>query len=297
MKYCPRCHAAYPDDSLQFCLEDGDALILAFSGGAKRGADSDEAETIVRQSRIPFNPEQSLETRLGRLQPELKKTNSRTPVILLGLAVCALLGVAAVALIWLLLKISDPDFTVSTNARTNINYSTPLGTPKSTPAVNANANVRPPNRNTNYASNQKNNNNSKIISVGGEAYQACEYFLGSGLYNKWLQMGGKSGRFGCPTMNETEAPSSPRGTTGRYTQFKKGDGGYLIWHGSGKVSGTTFEVSGCMFKLYHNLGGTKSWLGFPVKDGYTTSTGARQDFESGYILWDSKTSVCQAYKN
>ena len=97
-------------------------------------------------------------------------------------------------------------------------------------------------------------------------------------------------------MNETEAFVSPQGTTGQMTQFAKGDGGYLIRHENGRFSGTTFEVSGCMFKLYASLGGTKSWLGFPVKDEYSTSPGARQDFEGGYILWDSKTYKCEVHE-
>jgi hypothetical protein len=130
-----------------------------------------------------------------------------------------------------------------------------------------------------------------------ETRKACDYFLSSELYDKWKQMGGKDGILGCPIINETEAGSSPQGTTGRMTQFSKGDGGYIIRHESGRFSGTAFEVSGCMFKIYASIGNTKSWLGFPIKDGYSTSTGARQDFESGYILWDSKTYNCQAYKN
>ena len=130
-----------------------------------------------------------------------------------------------------------------------------------------------------------------------ENLKACEYFIGRGLYDKWKQKGGENGVLGCPTINETEADRSPEGTTGRMTQFSKGDGGYIIRHDSGRFSGTAFEVSGCMFKLYADIGGTGSWLGFPIKDGYRTSTGARQDFERGYILWDSKTYNCHAYKN
>jgi uncharacterized protein with LGFP repeats len=133
--------------------------------------------------------------------------------------------------------------------------------------------------------------------VGGEALKACNYLLGSGLYDKWMQMGGEKGLLGCPVMSETEAPRSPKGTIGRMTQFSKGDGGYIIWHGSGRYSGTSFEVSGCMYKLYSSLGASRSWLGFPVKDGYSIPTGARQDFEGGYILWNSKTFKCQAYRN
>ena len=138
--------------------------------------------------------------------------------------------------------------------------------------------------------------NSDNVSLGGEKFKACNYLLGSELYNKWVEMGGEKGKLGCPIMNETDALPSPQGTIGRMTQFTKGDGGYLIWHENGRFSGTTFEVSGCMFKLYASLGGTKSWLGFPVEDGYSTAPGARQEFEGGFIIWDSKTYQCQAYK-
>ena len=143
----------------------------------------------------------------------------------------------------------------------------------------------------------ENGRNTANIANPTETFTACDYFLGSGLYDKWKQMGGESGKLGCPVISEAEAEPSPQGTTGRYTRFTKGDGGYIIWHGSGRFSGTSFEVSGCMFKLYYDIGGTRSWLGFPVKDGFTTPTGARQDFEGGYILWDSKTYVCQAYRD
>ena len=130
-----------------------------------------------------------------------------------------------------------------------------------------------------------------------ETLKACEIFLSAGLYDKWKRMGGENGNLGCPTTGETETEISPQGTTGRMTQFSKGDGGYIIRHDTGRFSGTSFEVSGCIFKIYASIGNTKSWLGFPVKDGYTTPTGARQDFEGGYILWDSKTYKCQAYEN
>ena len=119
-------------------------------------------------------------------------------------------------------------------------------------------------------------------------------------------MGGENGKLGCPINQQTEAPTSPRGATGRWIQFAKGDGGYLIeWtkpQADGinvkpvPLAGRVFEVTGCMFKLYASLGGTKSWLGFPAGDGFETSTGARQDFEGGYILWDRKTYECNAHK-
>ena len=137
---------------------------------------------------------------------------------------------------------------------------------------------------------------SSEYSVNRETLKACSYFLGASIYEKWKQMGGENSVLGCPMMNEMEAEPSPQGTKGRMTQFNKGDGGYIIWHETGQFSGTSFEVSGCMFKIYYSIGATKSWLGFPIKDEFTKSGGARQDFEGGYILWDSKTYNCEAHR-
>ncbi len=130
-----------------------------------------------------------------------------------------------------------------------------------------------------------------------ETMQACDRLLGPNLYAKWMEMGGEAGKLGCPVTDETDAERSPAGTTGRMAEFRKGDGGYLILHGSGRFSETAFEVSGCMFKIYASLGGTKSWLGFPTGDEYAASPGARQEFEGGYILWDQRTYNCRAYNN
>ena len=125
---------------------------------------------------------------------------------------------------------------------------------------------------------------------------ACGHSLGKALYDKWIQMGGETGKLGCPIADETDAPPSARLTKGRWAQFAGGDGGYLILHGSGPDEGKLFEVTGCMFKLYSSLGGTKSWLGFPLNDESMTSYGTKQWFEYGYILWSSKTYRCEAHE-
>lgn len=130
--------------------------------------------------------------------------------------------------------------------------------------------------------------------LGGESLRVGDYYIGSGLYNKWEQLGGESSVLGLPTTNELEAGRSPQGTTGRYAEFR---GGFVIWHSSGRLLDNTFSVDGCFFKLYKQVGGTGSFLGFPVVDAYAAGGGSRQDFEGGYMLWDSQTSVCQAYKN
>lgn len=305
MKYCPTCQIQYTDDTLQFCFEDGTVLLDFYSRGKWQTPSEplDETETVVRLNKMPPFWEQSQVTQVATLLPNAKKSNS--PIILIAFVMCMLL--ASTMGIWFFLsgrslKASGSSNTYSNNASrlTNISSNNTLRLPSPTPTLirtpsNTNLAARTPNRNTDSGAIQT-NSSPKRISVNGEALKACNHLLGSGLYGKWMQLGGEKGLLGCPVMSETEAPRSPKGTIGRMTQFSKGDGGYIIWHGSGRNSGTSFEVSGCMFKLYSSLGGTRSWLGFPVRDAYTTSTGARQDFEGGYILWDSKTFICRAYK-
>lgn len=128
-----------------------------------------------------------------------------------------------------------------------------------------------------------------------ETGNACGFFLGSGIFNKWKQMGGESGILGCPIMNETEAESSPQGTTGKFVEFSSRDGGYIIWHRNGFYASRAFEVHGCIFKLYKSLGGTNSWLGFPVKDESDIPGGRVSNFEGGYIIWDAQTSRCYPF--
>jgi hypothetical protein len=122
---------------------------------------------------------------------------------------------------------------------------------------------------------------------------SCAYCLGEGIRNKWLSTGGESGPLNCPVMNEADARRSPQGTTGRYAQFRGGDGGYIFWHGSGGRRGNAYVVRGCMFKLYASRGNSGSALGFPLGDEYAVSGGARQDFEGGSIVWDARTGGCQ----
>ncbi len=362
MKYCPSCQTTYSDDSLQFCLEDGTAL-LSDSGKISQmpTVAFGETETVVRQNQKLPGWEQSQVTRLAtHHQPEVKKSNAPLIVILATLTMCVLLGGAAG--VWLLVSGDSAKVKVPPNKNTGTyntfnTFNSPSPSPTATvkkdtgwepidfqaslngtnltyyrgttaeqcqadcdknPKCKAFTLIRAGAYNPNdppmcylaaevtgstaspccisaIKSESGDDSSNRVIATRNP--KACDYFLSSGVYDKWKQMGGKEGKLGCPTMDEIEAEKSPQGTTGRMTQFSKGDGGFIIRHESGRFSGTAFEVSGCMFKLYADIGATESWLGFPTKDGYVTSAGARQDFEGGYILWDSKTYNCQAYKN
>lgn len=124
---------------------------------------------------------------------------------------------------------------------------------------------------------------------------ACGLTLGSGIHAKWTATGGERGLLGCPVTDERDALPSPRGTTGRYAEFRGGDGGFIVWHGSGPLAGRSFEVHGCAFKVYRSLG-TASWLGFPVSDERDVPGGRRSDFEGGSIVWEAAGRTCRAYR-
>lgn len=170
---------------------------------------------------------------------------------------------------------------------------TPTGTPASTPSKTPGTTPTPSVGSVPRGSEMTPNGTG--TSNGSESLKACGYILGSAIYNKWIQMGGESGVLGCPETNERGAASSPKGTSGRYVQFTKDGGGLLVMHESGKYAGSAFAVRGCMYKTYNDLGGSTSWLGFPITDGYPAPSGQRQDFEGGYILADSKTEKCQSF--
>jgi len=125
---------------------------------------------------------------------------------------------------------------------------------------------------------------------------ACGHELGGGILAKWQSLGGKNGVLGCPVGDEKEAARSPDGTSGRAAEFDGGDGGIIIWHRDGRLAGRSFEVHGCIFRIYKSNGAGSSWLGYPVSDEYDIESGRRSDFERGFVRWDGATKKCRAYR-
>jgi hypothetical protein len=134
---------------------------------------------------------------------------------------------------------------------------------------------------------------------GGSA-NACGYSLGSGIYSKWVELGGDRGVLRCPVMSEAEAAPSPQGTTGRHAMFSGADeGGAIYWHRDGKYAGQSFETHGAIYKFFNNLGGSSSWLGFPISDeygDYGVPGERRSNFENGYVTWNARTNRCQVFR-
>ena len=123
---------------------------------------------------------------------------------------------------------------------------------------------------------------------------ACGRRIGTGIIYKWESLGGEGGFLGCPTSDEAEATPSPQGTTGRWASFA-GASGLIVWHATGQRAGQAYEVHGDISILYYGMGGSASWLGFPVSDEYDAAGGRRSDFEGGYIHWTAATRETKAY--
>ena len=274
MKSCPTCKRTYLDDTLAFCLEDGSVLSASYDSEQTlripppRVTDPPPTQLAPRASHEAQSTIHAPAPNVPRLYQSNQQTvgddspkNSLVPWILISGAIL-IVGIFGV---WMIVS----------------RMSTTTPAPRPQPSLETRNAVTP---------------ESKIM---------CGQTVSTAIFRKWTEMGGETGKLGCPINQETEAPPSPEGSTGRWIQFAKGDGGYLVEYtrpealGNSKpvpLAGQAFEVSGCMFKIYLSLGGTKSWLGFPTGDGREATTGARQDFEGGYILWDKQTYQCQAHK-
>ena len=120
---------------------------------------------------------------------------------------------------------------------------------------------------------------------------SCGHTLGGGIFGKWQQLGGERGLLGCPTMSEADANRSPQGSTGKWANFQHG---LITWMFTGPKVNQGFEVHGLIKNLYMQMGGSGSWLGFPLSDEYDVAGGRRSDFEGGYIFWDRATNQARA---
>jgi hypothetical protein len=128
---------------------------------------------------------------------------------------------------------------------------------------------------------------------GPAAGNACGFRLNASMYNKWISLGGSRGVLGCPKMNDAEAGRSPQGTNGRYAFFQRGA---MCYHRTGRFAGRSFETHGDIDALYRRMGGTNSWLGFPISDEFSVRGGRQSNFEGGYIYWVARTRRTTAHR-
>jgi uncharacterized protein with LGFP repeats len=92
---------------------------------------------------------------------------------------------------------------------------------------------------------------------------------------KYLATGGHK-KWGFPTSDQLAAPG------GASSRFQKARIYWSSAHGA-------HPVYGAILKKYLALGGGGSKLGLPISDEYGIKGGRRQDYEHGYIKWNSTT--------
>ena len=148
MKICPSCKTQYPDDTLQFCLQDGTPLAWAESPDMPTVVIG-ETETVVSRAgqgrmSIPVNDpnspawQPSQVTRVATAVPEKKGLNTALAVVLTALGMIVLFGIVGLAA--LVFWKNSQQASVSNTANTtnlpggmvNTNYNTNR-TPQSTP--------------------------------------------------------------------------------------------------------------------------------------------------------------------
>ena len=135
--------------------------------------------------------------------------------------------------------------------------------------------------------------------INGTERGALEYNLSSGevfeihgaIYATW--MGYANSILGLVTSDEREAVPSFKGTTGRVSDFENG---HLHWHSSGDHYMITYMTYGDLDELYVSMGGTASWLGFPVMHQEERGGYGYCEFEDGYIEWDAASGKYVAKK-
>ena len=110
--------------------------------------------------------------------------------------------------------------------------------------------------------------------------------MGSGIYNKWQQLGGEGNLLGCAASDEAEAGASPQGTTGRYAFFGAGDGGLIVWHGNGPAPARLLKCMAAPSSF------TRAWAapapGSASRSATSTTCRAGSDFENGLVFWDEQ---------
>lgn len=97
---------------------------------------------------------------------------------------------------------------------------------------------------------------------------------------KWGEYGGDWGPLGFPTSSESPTPR----VFGRFNTFQVGA---IYW----SPSSGAHAIYGAIHTRWAQLGWENSYLGFPTSEEYGVPNGRRQNFQKGYIVWDSRTGA------
>jgi hypothetical protein len=230
MKSCPTCKRTYPDDTLAFCLEDGSVLSAPYDSEQTLRIPSARVTALPPTQMAPAEAPRASHAAQSTIYapapnfPPLHQSNQQTAgddssqtSLVPWILISGAVLVVGIFGVWIIAS----------------RMGASALSPGPQPSPEARKTVTP---------------DSKIM---------CGQTVSPAIFRKWTEMGGETGTLGCPINQQTEAPTSPQGSTGKWIQFSKGDGGYLVEYtrpealGSPKppLFGQVFEVSGCIFKI------------------------------------------------
>lgn len=78
---------------------------------------------------------------------------------------------------------------------------------------------------------------------------------------------------------------------GKVQNFTGGSYGENALLESPRRAGFAYNVRNALWQYYKSVNGPYSFLRFPTSEQYAHNGGVRQDFEGGYLLWDSTSGV------
>ena len=115
------------------------------------------------------------------------------------------------------------------------------------------------------------------------------YYIHGAIWERYYTFVNKS-ELGPVASDEGDAAILPQGTTGRFTKFETGTIHWISDKDDENVGhfrrGESFVTYGELDALYTSMGGTYSYLGFPVMDQEERDGHGYCEFEGGYIEWD-----------
>lgn len=137
MKICPNCQTRYTDDSLQFCLQDGTALVNDESRASMPTiAFNDEQETIVRNRTsggTQFETQNYPQQQTANYENAPRKSNTALAIVVTVLAMLLIFAIGVAG--WLYVR-NKNEIAANQNAQNSVqNSAKPTATPTAKPTA------------------------------------------------------------------------------------------------------------------------------------------------------------------
>lgn len=108
------------------------------------------------------------------------------------------------------------------------------------------------------------------------------HYLKGAIADRYVRASGPWGALGYPTTDEEGTPDG----RGAYNHFNGNGGSSIYW----SPSTGAHDVRGGIRDRWQSLRWENSYLGYPTSDSHPIENGRRNDFQGGYIEWNSETN-------